>query len=167
MSLGAGVRLDFPYFLSPSLYHCRLLKEACYRFLYQFTHRCCHCGHYSSLAKSAAPEEAGKPLMFQLHQIDPIGTLVFVPGIVCLLLALQWGGSTYQWKDGRIIALLVLAGVLLLAFIAVQLWEGDSATVPARNIKQRSIAAGFYRAFCSGSAMMVIIYFLATWFQAI
>ncbi|PCG92270.1 Major facilitator superfamily domain, general substrate transporter [Penicillium occitanis (nom. inval.)] len=119
------------------------------------------------LLKVPPPEEAGKPLLFQLRQMDPIGTLVFIPGIVCLLLALQWGGSTYQWKDGRIVALLVLAGVLLLAFIAVQLWKGDSATVSPRIIKQRSIAAGFYWALCSGSAMMVIIYFLTTWFQAI
>ena len=77
------------------------------------------------------------------------------------------GGSTYAWSNVRIIALLVLAGVLLIGFIAVQFWKGDSATVPPRIIKQRSVAAGFYYALCSGAAMMTIIYFLATWFQAI
>ena len=105
--------------------------------------------------------------MMQIYQIDPIGTALFIPGIVCLLLALQWGGSTYPWHNARIVALLVLAGVLLIAFIAVQPWKGDHATVPPRIIKNRSVAAGFFWAFCSGAAMMVIIYFLATWFQAI
>lgn len=42
-------------FLSPSLYLERVLKNCCYRFLYQFTHRCCHGYHYSSFAKSATP----------------------------------------------------------------------------------------------------------------
>ncbi len=40
----------------------------------------------------------------QFVQLDPLGTLFFLPSTVCLLLALQWGGSTYAWKDGRIIA---------------------------------------------------------------
>lgn len=34
-------------------------------------------------------------------QFDPIGTVLFIPCIVCLLLALQWGGSKYQWSDGK------------------------------------------------------------------
>lgn len=34
------------------------------------------------------------------NQFDPAGTLVFIPAIVCLLLALQWGGSKYEWGNG-------------------------------------------------------------------
>lgn len=86
----------------------------------------------------------------------------FVPGVVCLLLAIQWGGSAYQWMDGRIIALLVLVSILLLAFIAAQLWKGNSATIPPIIMKQRSIAAVFYWALCLGSAMSVTIHFLVT-----
>lgn len=26
---------------------------------------------------------------------DPIGTAVLIPDVICLLLALQWGGTTY------------------------------------------------------------------------
>ena len=33
-------------------------------------------------------------------QFDPIGTTLFVPCIICLLLALQWGGSKYHWGNG-------------------------------------------------------------------
>lgn len=32
----------------------------------------------------------------KLDQFDIFGTLVFLPMIVCLLLALQWGGSKYE-----------------------------------------------------------------------
>jgi MFS family permease len=31
----------------------------------------------------------------KLLRLDPLGNLFFIPSIVCLLLALQWGGTTY------------------------------------------------------------------------
>lgn len=37
------------------------------------------------------------------QQFDPIGTAFFLPAIVCLLLALQWGGVKYAWSNGRFI----------------------------------------------------------------
>jgi hypothetical protein len=108
-----------------------------------------------------------KTLKEQITQLDPIGTAFLMPGIICLLLAMQWGGSTYAWNNGRIIALLVIFGSCLCAFTAVQAWKGDMATVPPHIIKQRSIAAAFWLAFCMGGTMMIVIYYLPIWFQAI
>lgn len=107
------------------------------------------------------------PWRQQVSQLDPIGTFLFICGIVCLLLALQWGGSTYPWHDGRIIALLVLFVLLISAFTAVQVWKKETATVPLRIVKNRSILAGMWSQFSVGSAMMVMIYYLPIWFQAI
>jgi len=108
-----------------------------------------------------------KTLKEQITQLDPIGTAFLIPGIICLLLAMQWGGSTYAWNNGRIIALLVIFGSCLCAFTAVQAWKGDTATVPPHIIKQRSIAAAFWLVFCMGGTMMIVIYYLPIWFQAI
>lgn len=103
----------------------------------------------------------------QIHQLDPIGTAVFIPSITCLLLALQWGGINYAWSDGRIIALLVLAAVLFITFIGVQIWRQELATVPPRIMKVRAVAAGMIYSFFSGAGMITVVFLLPIWFQAI
>lgn len=103
----------------------------------------------------------------KLKQLDPIGNLIFFPGIICLVLALQWGGTKYSWNDARIIVLLVLCGVLVSAFIGIQIWKQEKATVPPRIVTQRSIAASIFFGFFNGAGMMVMIYYLPIWFQAI
>ncbi|KAK3327477.1 putative MFS aflatoxin efflux pump [Cercophora scortea] len=107
------------------------------------------------------------PLKNKILQLDLFGTSALLPGTICLLLALQWGGFTYAWNNGRIIALLVLAGVLLIAFVVVQIVKPDTATIESHIIKQRSIAAGVWATVCIGSSMMIFVYFIPVWFQAI
>ncbi|KAF7176467.1 hypothetical protein CNMCM7691_002785 [Aspergillus felis] len=67
--------------------------------------------------------------------------ILLVPGTVCLFLALQWGGQIHPWSNGRVIALLILTGVLLVGFSAVQVFLPRTATLPPRIFKQRSIVA--------------------------
>lgn len=67
-------------------------------------------------------------------------------------------------RNGRIIALLVLAGVLLIGFIAVQILKPKTATIPPRIFCQRSILAGFCATFCIGASMMIVVYYLPIYF---
>ncbi|KAL9580252.1 MAG: hypothetical protein Q9212_004606 [Teloschistes hypoglaucus] len=103
----------------------------------------------------------------RLKQFDPIGTLFFMPAIICLLLALQWGGAQYEWSNDRIIALFVIAGVLVTIFIVLQFRGGDNATIPIRILKKRSVAAAAWYTVCLGGSFFVLIYFIPIWFQAI
>lgn len=93
-------------------------------------------------------------------QLDPIGTLLFVPSIICLLLALQWGGTTYDWNDGHIVALLTLFGVLLVSFVGVQIWMDEDATIPPRIAAQRTIAFSSVFSVLLGGSFFLFIYFL-------
>ncbi|AEO65517.1 uncharacterized protein THITE_119631 [Thermothielavioides terrestris NRRL 8126] len=111
--------------------------------------------------------ETKVPLKEKLRQLNAIGLVFLLPGVVCLCLALQWGGTIYAWSEGRIIALLVLAFALLIGFALVQIWKPTQATVPPPIISQRSIASGFLVSSCVGSHMMLIVYYLPIWFQAI
>ena len=103
----------------------------------------------------------------KIAQLDPLGTLCFLPGIVCLLLALQWGGTTYAWSSARIIVLLVLSAVLICLFVGIQIWKKETATVPPRIIARRSVLAGVIYSTCSGGTLITIVYFVPIWFQAV
>lgn len=100
-------------------------------------------------------EVASMPFRERIKYFDPLGTAVFLPAIVCLLLALQWGGSKYAWGNGRIIALLVLFGALIVPFIVIQFFQKDKGTLPPRIMKQRSVAFACLYSFATGSAFLV------------
>ncbi|KAF3309017.1 hypothetical protein TWF173_011527 [Orbilia oligospora] len=116
---------------------------------------------------SVHQETMKHPWAEKLLQLDVVGTTMLVPGVVCLVLAMQWGGQKYDWNNGRIIVLLVLMSVLLAGFAAVQVLIPKTATLPIRIFKQRSVVSGFWQTLCIGSSMYVYIYFLPLWFQTI
>ncbi|KAK0618941.1 major facilitator superfamily domain-containing protein [Immersiella caudata] len=113
------------------------------------------------------PAVDGLPFLAKVKAIDWLGIALFIPSIVCLLLALQWGGSTYPWRSGRIIALFVLFGILGLSFGAVQFQRKEKAIVPPRIITQRSIAAAAWFAFFNGAAFLVLVYYTPLWHQVV
>ena len=119
------------------------------------------------ILKIPAAKAADTPWRDQVKQLDPLGTIFFIASIVCLLLALQWGGSTYPWNDGRIIALLVLFILFLAIFVFIQLWKPDTATIPPRIVKNRSIVAAMWTQFMVGASMMIVLFYIPIWFQAI
>lgn len=103
----------------------------------------------------------------RVKEFDLYGTAVFIPAIICLLLALQWGGTKYEWSDWRIILLFVFFGVLIIAFTAIQFWKQDTATIPPQIMKKRSMWSAAWFSFCVGSFFLLLVYFLPIWFQAV
>jgi len=111
------------------------------------------------------PEQKRVPASVWTHikRLDPLGTLFFLPGVVCLLLALQWGGSTYPWNSWRIIPLFALFAALMIAFTVVQIMMPETATLPGRVVKQRSIWAGAMFTFFLSASMLMLVYFVPIW----
>lgn len=96
----------------------------------------------------------------KLQSMDPLGLLLLVPAILALLLALEWGGSSYAWNSWRVIMLFVLSGILLLIFTGVEIHAQDKATLPPRLICNRNmLGVIWYGAFNYG-AMFVFIYYV-------
>ncbi|KAJ5634927.1 uncharacterized protein N7484_008240 [Penicillium longicatenatum] len=99
-------------------------------------------------------------LQQKLCMMDLEGTAFFVPGIACLLMALQWGGTTYPWRSGRIIALFIVFGVLITSFLLIQRWKQEKATVPPRVFKNRNVwGSALFGAF-SGAGFFVMVYYV-------
>lgn len=119
------------------------------------------------ILKPTEPFKKGLSAKEKLLQLDPLGTFFLLPCLVCLLLALQWGGSSLAWSNGKIIALLVLFVVLLAAFVIVQVTTQKTAQIPARIIKNRSMLAGGFFVFTMAGSMMNMVYFIPIWFQAV
>ncbi|THV46733.1 hypothetical protein BGAL_0364g00070 [Botrytis galanthina] len=103
----------------------------------------------------------------QLRRMDPIGTLVFIAGIVSILLALQYGGDHYSLGDTRSILLFILGGILLITFVTIQFTSGDDATVPIRIIKQKSVASVAWFSLFNSCSFYLIVYYIPIWFQAV
>ncbi|KAH8664706.1 azole resistance protein [Xylariales sp. PMI_506] len=102
----------------------------------------------------------------QIKRLDPVGIVLFAPSMVCLILALQWGGATYAWSAPRIIGLLVAFAVLLVVFIIWEAMTPQTAMVPARVVINRSISGGMLFMLLISGSMMSLIYYLSIWFQA-
>ncbi|KAK2740557.1 hypothetical protein FQN57_006061 [Myotisia sp. PD_48] len=103
----------------------------------------------------------------QIKQMDLLGTACMLPGVICLVLALQWGGTKYQWNNGRIITLLVIATVLLTCFVLAQIHSGERATVPVRVFLNRNIWGSALFGAGIVSSFFVMLYYIPIWFQAI
>lgn len=102
-----------------------------------------------------------------LTAFDPTGNLVLIPAIICLFLALQWGGTTYAWGNGRIIGLFVVFGVLISVFIWLQFYNKENAMIPPRLFKNRTISAAVAFNFCVAGAFFILAYYVPIWFQAV
>lgn len=104
----------------------------------------------------------------KLRQFDIVGTIILIGSLVCLLLGLQWGGVIYPWNNGRIIALLVAAAVLAVAFVLLQIPNSRAAqTIPSSIISNRSVwMAGGYGMCITGGVYVAMLY-VPMWFQVI
>ena len=107
------------------------------------------------------PKVASLGFKERIKQFDLIGAAVLMFAIVCLLLALQWGGSKYPWKNSRIIALFVLFGILSVVFIIIQVWKQDAGTVPPRIAKKRSVISGVWFSATLSSSFLIIVYYVS------
>ncbi|KAL1850221.1 hypothetical protein VTK73DRAFT_9704 [Phialemonium thermophilum] len=101
-------------------------------------------------------------LWARVKALDLPSTAIFIPAIVCLLIALEWGGTKYPWSNSRIIGLFVGFGLMALLFAGLQIWQGDKGTMPPRLFKNRDILCAMLFAFFFGAAFFPLVYYVGT-----
>ena len=88
---------------------------------------------------------------------------------MCLLIAINFGGTMYSWNSGQIIALFVVAGILLFAF-SIQQWLAWLTTpaermFPVHLLKITEAHLLFVAAAGCNAAGFIPIYYIPTYFQ--
>ena len=75
-----------------------------------------------------------------LHSsLDLLGFTIFAPALIMLLLALQWGGTTFAWDSPRIIGLFCGAGATLIVFFLWDYYKGEAAMIPFSILRMRTV----------------------------
>ena len=90
--------------------------------------------------------------------VDIIGFFVVTSSLICLILALQWGGSTYSWKSSIIIGLFLGFGAIMALFIFLEnkvAWP----ILPPRALRNRTVVGA---SLLAGFTLMCNL-FLAIW----
>lgn len=103
----------------------------------------------------------------RIKRLDLLGATMFIPAVVMILMALQWGGLTYPWDSGRIIGLLVGGGIILIIFAVWQWRIGDMAMIPPSIFAQRSVFCASLTAMFGMGAQTILTLWMPEWFQVI
>ncbi|VZH88233.1 unnamed protein product [Fusarium fujikuroi] len=113
------------------------------------------CLHPPKQTPEREQEQAGKTWTQKLAQLDLEGGLAIAGSITCLLLALEWGGTSYSWSDGRIIVLLV-AGAQFTVLYYLPMWfqavQGVSAAESGTRLLAMVVSVIVVSVIAGGSA---------------
>ncbi len=97
--------------------------------------------------------------------IDYAGTVTLLGGLVPLLLALTWV-TDYGWASLRVVALLVVAVVMLVAFVLAEM-RAVEPILPLSLFRDPIISLSTITVFLSGMAMFASILFIPLFMQTV
>ncbi len=98
--------------------------------------------------------------------IDTWGIVTMSLGVTATLLALSWGGITYPWSSPVIIALLVGGGLLLVAFVLIEL-RVPEPVVPMRLFRSSIFTFSNLGAFGMSMVMFGSILYVPIYAQGV
>lgn len=99
--------------------------------------------------------------------MDLPGTFILMAAFVCLILALQWGGVTKSWGSSDVIGVLVGFGLILILFVAVEIWQDERALIIPRLVKQRTIYLLTLWQLTFFGVFLELLYYLPIYFQSV
>ncbi|KAH6884450.1 major facilitator superfamily domain-containing protein [Thelonectria olida] len=118
-------------------------------------------------ASSGTAPNSGGSLRQKLGRLGFRSAIILIGTLVCLILALQWGGTVYPWSDSRVWGCFLGFCLLLALFGFVQFRKKDEALIPLRILSQRSVLMGCTFAAMIQGGMMTQAYHLPFYFQAV
>jgi len=99
-------------------------------------------------------------------KIDYPGAVTITASVVALLLALSWVGEGYDWSAERVVYGFIVSGVLLAAFIPIELRAAEPI-IPLSLFKSRTFTSAALLMFLVGVGMFGIILYTPLFVQGV
>ncbi|CAE7012267.1 hypothetical protein PTNB73_00820 [Pyrenophora teres f. teres] len=87
--------------------------------------------------------------------IDWPGLVMFILGVGCIILAIQWGGTQYTWSSAQVVAPFVVGGILCIAFFVYEYLLGPGRAVARLFPQQRPMIPSTL--FCRADASLLLV----------
>ncbi|KAI0388905.1 MFS general substrate transporter [Xylariaceae sp. FL0594] len=114
-----------------------------------------------------AHSQTDDSVIARARRLDYIGSLIFIPSLIALLLGLIMGGQQFPWSSFRVILPLVLGVVGWGVFHVHQHFFAKHPSVPSRLFGNRTSVTAFVLTFTSSVIVQMVSYFLPLYFQAV
>ena len=109
------------------------------------------------------------PLRKRASQLDILGALLSIGALICIIMAINFGGTLYAWNSGQVIALFVVSGVLFIAFGIQQkmtlLTSTTARMFPVHFFKNKEALLLFVLAASCNACAFIAIYYIPVYFQ--
>ncbi|WP_114202493.1 MDR family MFS transporter [Janibacter anophelis] len=99
-------------------------------------------------------------------RIDYLGISTLTTGLVALLLAVSFGGSTWAWGSTESLSLFALSAVALVAFVLVER-RAEEPVLPLRLFADRTISLSLVAAFGVAMVMFGAIIYIPVYAQGV
>ncbi|CAG8950774.1 hypothetical protein HYFRA_00002988 [Hymenoscyphus fraxineus] len=104
-----------------------------------------------------------------LKSFDYVGAVLQAGSLASITMAINFGGTLYPWKSGQIIALFVISGLLLVAFIAQQelnIFTTVGARIfPIHFMRKKEPVLLALLMLANNAGTFVLIYYIPLYFQ--
>ena len=98
--------------------------------------------------------------------LDYLGIITLTPGLVIGLLAISWGGNTYEWTSPVILGMGAVAVVLLAAFVWVET-RVQNPLIPLRMLRSSTVSLSILASFFIAVAMFGAIIYIPVYAQGV
>lgn len=102
--------------------------------------------------------------------------IMFILGVGCIILAVQWGGTQYSWGSPEVVAPFVIGGVLCISFFGYEYLLGPGRAVsrlfprqvpmiPSTLFRKKDTALLMIINFSAGISLVSAFYFISYYWQ--
>lgn len=113
--------------------------------------------------------QPGVSLTARFKQIDYLGTVLSIGAMLCIIMAMNFGGVLWDWDNSRSIGLFVTAGVLTILFVVQQCTffctSMENRLFPMHFWRSRTMIVLFFTMMLATFGSFIGIYYLPLYYQ--